>query len=310
MYFQVGGEVLKAIDGVSFQIRKREIVGLLGESGCGKTLTALSILRLIPPRGKIVGGEILFRGEDLVKNGDEEMRQIRGSQIAMIFQNPMTSLNPVYTIGDQIAEVFQTHFGDSKSAALQKAVERMEEVGIPDAKLRSKDYPHQFSGGMKQRSMTAMAGRPLLLIADEPTTALDVTIQAQILELMKGLRELGMSMLWITHDIGVVAELCDKVGVMYGGQIVEFADKRTILKAPLHPYTQGLLACSPSTHERSSSKLIQIPGQVPTLSNLPSGCKFHPRCSQVMEICHQAEPKLLEIEPGHLVRCHLYPGAA
>ena len=307
-YF-IGKDItLKAVDGVDLEIRKGEIVGLLGESGCGKTMTALSIMRLVPYPGRIVGGQIIFDGVDLVKLSEEEMRKIRGRKIAMVFQDPMTSLNPVLTTGFQIGELYMVHENKIPQEALDKASEMMEKVGIPDAKARAVDYPHQFSGGMRQRIVIAMALalKPPLIIADEPTSALDVTTQAQVMELIRELkRETNASLLLITHDFGVAAELCDRIAVMYAGKVVEFADKYKILKEPLHPYTQGLLESLPRGN-KNEYQLRPIPGQVPSLTAIPNGCRFHPRCGQAFDKCRSEDPPLIEVEKGHLVRCFLY----
>ena len=302
----------KAVDDVSFDIYEGEVLGIVGESGSGKSVTANSILRLIPdPPGKIVGGKILFRGENLLDLSYTEMQQYRGKEISMIFQEPLTSLNPVMKIGDQVIEVIEQHEKNlSKEDAFAKAVQMLEAVGIPDAQKRMKDYPHQFSGGMRQRVMIAMAlsCNPSLLIADEPTTALDVTIQAQILELMTKLKEekKEAAVLLITHNLGVVAELCDRVIVMYGGKIQEIADVHPLFENPLHPYTKGLLASLPDPGKQLKGKLQAIPGLIPHILELPKGCKFCTRCPDVMDICWEKEPELKEISEGHFVRCHLY----
>ncbi|HIG10132.1 MAG TPA: ABC transporter ATP-binding protein [Planctomycetes bacterium] len=307
--FLVEGQEAHAVDGVSFDIYEDEMLGIVGESGSGKSVTSLSIMRLIPdPPGKIAGGEILFGGRDLLKLSYDEMRQIRGRDIAMIFQEPMTSLNPVFTIGMQVAEALRFHDNISKAEALDRAVEVLDQVGIPDARKRLKDYPHQFSGGMRQRVMIAMAliCTPALLIADEPTTALDVTIQAQILDLMKELQSQrsGASILLITHDLAVVAETCDRVIVMYGGQIQEIAGIHDIFDNPQHPYTKGLLNSIPHMQDKGH-KLEAIPGNVPSIFEFPGGCRFNTRCAQVEKRCHQEIPALHEVAPGHCVRCHL-----
>jgi len=305
-YFTEEG-VVRAVDGVSLSIRRGETLGVVGESGCGKSVTSLSIMRLIPtPPGKIVSGEILFEGEDLLKKSEAAMRRIRGREISMIFQEPMTSLNPVYTIGDQIAEAVRHHLGLSRRAALEKAVEMLRLVGIPAPERRVKEYPHQLSGGMRQRVMIAMAlsCRPKLLIADEPTTALDVTIQAQILELMRKLkRELGMAIMLITHDLGVVAEMCERVVVMYAGQVVEEADVVSLFRRPLHPYTEGLLRSVPRIDEKVE-KLHVIEGAVPSPLDLPPGCRFEPRCPHAVPLCRESMPALKEAAPGRYVACH------
>lgn len=309
-YFYTGEGVVKAVDGVTFDIKEGEIFCLVGETGCGKSVTSLSIMRLVPKPGKIVGGKIFFKGKNLLELSEDEMRKIRGKEISMIFQNPMTSLNPVYTVGFQIAEPIMIHQKLKKREAWKKAIEMIAAVKIPDPEARAKSYPHQLSGGMRQRAMIAMmlSCNPSLLIADEPTTALDVTIQAQILELMKELREkFNTSILMITHDLGVVAEIADRVGVMYAGNIVELADVESIFENPKHPYTQGLLRTIP-TKGKKKSELEIIPGNVPNLVNPPPGCRFHPRCKYAMEICKKEKPKMIEIEKGHFVACHLYRG--
>ncbi len=304
-YFYTEDGVVPAVDGVSFSIESGKTLGLVGESGCGKSVTSLSIMRLIPPPGRIVGGKILFDGINLLDLPESEMRRIRGNKISMIFQEPMTSLNPVFTVGSQIAEAIQLHQGLDKNSAMERAVEMMRLVGIPSPELRVKDYPHQLSGGMRQRVMIAMAlaCNPRLLIADEPTTALDVTIQAQILELIKELREkLGMSVLLITHNLGVVAETADNVAVMYAGRIVEYGTVRDIFKNPLHPYTWGLLQAIPRL-DTDRERLLTIEGTVPDMLSLPSGCKFAPRCMFVQPRCEDSEPPLEEIASGHFSRC-------
>ncbi|HHV82522.1 MAG TPA: ABC transporter ATP-binding protein, partial [Tepidanaerobacter syntrophicus] len=277
-YFFTEDGVVPAVDGVDFSIKEGETLGIVGESGCGKSVTSLSILRLVPsPPGKIVNGEILFRGENLLQKSEAEMRKIRGNDISMIFQEPMTSLNPVFTVGEQIAEAIELHQGLNKKQAIDKAVEMLKLVGIPSAEKRVYDFPHQMSGGMRQRVMIAMAlsCNPSLLIADEPTTALDVTIQAQILELMKDLkRKLNTSIMLITHDLGVVAEMAENVLVMYAGKVVEYADVRTIFKEPKHPYTIGLMESIPRL-DQPREKLYVIEGTVPNPFDMPKGCRFH-----------------------------------
>lgn len=307
-YFYMFEGVVKAVDGVDFDIKRGEIFGLVGESGCGKSVTALSIMRLIQsPPGKIESGEIIFEGEDLLKKTKENMRKIRGGKISMIFQDPHSCLNPVFTIENQIGEVIELHEKlDEKM--IPKAVEdSLRTVRIPDPGVRMYQYPHQFSGGMKQRAMIAMAIRkPSLLIADEPTTALDVTIQIQILELMKEIRKkLGTSIMLITHNLGVVAEICDRAGVMYLGKIVELADIVSLFKDPKHPYTSALLKAMPSA-EMKRGGLPTISGMVPSAINPPSGCRFHSRCPYAMDICRREEPKEVYVGKGHMVRCHLY----
>ncbi|MBH1989484.1 MAG: ABC transporter ATP-binding protein [Myxococcaceae bacterium] len=296
---------LRAVDGVSFDIPKGKTVGLVGESGCGKSVTALSIMRLIQtPPGRYTSGQIRYEGKDLLQLPESEMRTLRGNRISMIFQEPMTSLNPVFTVGNQIAEAICLHEKLGSKAAFQKTIQLLERVGIPSPSDRANAYPHQLSGGMRQRVMIAMAlaCKPDLLIADEPTTALDVTIQAQILELMQTLQnEMGMSMLLITHDLGVVAETCDEVVVMYAGRVVEKADVQTLFSTPKHPYTVGLLASVPGAH--THKRLQTIPGLVPNLLELPKGCRFQDRCSRSTSLCTQLEPELSSIH-SHSFRCH------
>ncbi|WRO23454.1 ABC transporter ATP-binding protein [Metallumcola ferriviriculae] len=300
--------VVKAVDGVDFDVEKGQTLGIVGESGSGKTITVMSLLRLIPqPPGKIVDGEVLFKGEDLLKKTEKQMRKIRGNEISMIFQDPMTSLNPVMTVGQQIIEAVTYHQKVTKKKARKKAIEALGLVGIPEPSQRVDDYPHQFSGGMRQRAMIAMAlaCNPELLIADEPTTALDVTIQAQILELMQKLQsDLGTSILLITHDLGVVAESCHQVLVMYAGNPVEKADVESIFEKPRHPYTLGLLHSLPKLGEEQRERLRPIEGNPPNLSSLPDGCNFAPRCDRAEEICLKSEPRVKEVEPGHWVSCH------
>lgn len=307
-HFYTEDGIVPAVDGVNLYIKRGETLGVVGESGCGKSVTSLSIMRLIPnPPGKIVGGEILFEGEDLLKKSEAAMRKIRGNEISMIFQEPMTSLNPVYTIGDQLTEAIQLHQGLSRKDALAKAIEMLRLVGIPLPERRVKEYPHQLSGGMRQRVMIAMAlsCNPKLLIADEPTTALDVTIQAQILELMKKLKkELGMAIMLITHDLGVVAEMCERVVVMYGGKVVEEADVVSLFKNPLHPYTEGLLRSIPRM-DQETEKLHVIEGVVPNPLHMPKGCRFHPRCPYATDECREAQPELEQVAPGRFVACFL-----
>lgn len=310
-YFFTDEGVAKAVDGVDLELEESGTLGLVGESGCGKSVTALSIMRLIPePPGKIVQGEVLFAGTNLLTLSEGEMRKIRGRSISMIFQEPMTSLNPVFQIGDQISEVLRLHEGLSKKEAWHRSIEMLKMVGIPSPERRVGEYPHQLSGGMRQRAMIAMAlaCRPKLMIADEPTTALDVTIQAQILELINHLqKETGMAVILITHNLGVIAETAQKVAVMYAGRIVEYAPVRPLFATPRHPYTQGLLKSIPRLDRKNGSKprLEAIPGLVPSLLNLPPGCKFSNRCQYFWEKC-QEEPNLKEIELGHFVRCWLY----
>ncbi len=309
-HFKTESGIAEAVDGVDLDIDAGEVLGLVGESGAGKSVTALSILRLIPnPPGEIVAGSILFRGQDLLKLSWQEMRKIRGKEISMIFQEPMTSLNPVFTVGMQLSEVVLEHEGCSKQEAFDRGVEMLKLVGIPEPALRMSEYPHQFSGGMRQRVMIAMAlaCNPSLLIADEPTTALDVTIQAQILELMLGIKEQrkDAAILLITHNLAVVAETCDRVAVMYGGRIQEIAPVIELFKNPQHPYTRGLLASLPSLDGEKAERLPAIPGNVPNIQDLPVGCKFVTRCQEKLDHCELTEPQLLEISPRHWVRCHL-----
>jgi oligopeptide/dipeptide ABC transporter ATP-binding protein len=306
-FFTRAGPV-KAVDDVNFNITKGSTLALVGESGSGKSVTSLSIMRLVPPPGKITAGEILFSGRDLMKLDDREMRRLRGREIAMIFQDPMTSLNPVYTVGNQIAEAIELHQRIPRKEAWTRAVEMMTRVKIPDAERRASDYPHQLSGGMRQRVMIAMAlsCKPTLLIADEPTTALDVTIQAEILELLRGLRDdFDLSMLLITHDLGVVAETADRVAVMYAGRIVEDASVRELFHNPRHPYTEGLLRSVPRLTEEGLKlrRLETIEGTVPNLLHLPPGCKFAPRCSYVIDECTANEVELLAVDGDHWARC-------
>jgi len=302
--------VVKAVDDISFYIRQGEVLGLVGESGCGKTVSSLSVLRLVPdPPGKIVGGEVLFRGENLLEKNDNEMRHIRGNEISMIFQDPMSSLNPVFTVKNQLLENIKLHQDVTSEEALQKGIEMLELVGIPEADRRIHDYPHLFSGGMRQRVMIAMAlsCNPSMVIADEPTTALDVTIQAQVLDLMRDLREdLNMAILYITHNLGVIAEMADRIAVMYAGNIVETADTITIFKTPHHPYTKALLSSIPRM-DKKLDRLGVIKGTVPNLITPPTGCRFHPRCPIATEKCSREVPPLVETEPDHFALCH-YPG--
>lgn len=309
--FYSSGRTIRALDGVSFDIEEGGAFGLVGETGCGKSVTALSILRLIPyPPGKIVEGEILFRGRNLLALTEDEMRSIRGKEISMIFQEPMTSLNPVFRIGDQMMEVIMLHQGLMRTQAFEKAVEMLDRVNIPDAKRVMMQFPHQLSGGMRQRVMIAMelSCHPFLLIADEPTTALDVTIQAQILRLIKEIKkELHTSILLITHDLGVIAEMCDRVAVMYAGSIVEQASVEEIFEDPKHPYTQGLWGAIPRIDQEKEA-LAVISGTVPDLSQPPLGCKFHPRCSYRFDPCDRMIPPLFQTSHGHFVSCYLYEG--
>ena len=310
-YFFTRKGIVKAVDGVDLSLNEGETLGLVGESGCGKSMTALSIMRLVPePFGRIVEGSIYFGGRDLAKMSEPEMRKIRGNQISMVFQEPMTSLNPVFKVGVQIAEAVQLHQGLPPKEAWGLSIEMLRLVGIPSPESRVNEYPHQMSGGMRQRVMIAMAlsCHPKLMIADEPTTALDVTIQAQILDLINRLKEkVGSSILLITHNLGVVAEVAQYVGVMYAGHIVEYADVTRLFKNPKHPYTLGLFQSIPKKRGPGRRGRLQvIPGIVPDLLGLPIGCKFEDRCSQVLERCREKAPSLVEIEPGHQVRCWLY----
>ena len=311
-HFPTRAGLVKAVDDVSFYINEGELLGLVGESGCGKSITALSLMRLIAPPGEIVGGSIRFKDEDLLKASDERMREIRGDDISMIFQDPMTSLNPVYTVGEQIAEALRLHRGLNKRDAIGGAIDAMKEVAMPAPERRINDYPHQLSGGMRQRVMIAMAlaCNPELLIADEPTTALDVTIQAQILELLDELRQTRrLAVLLITHDLGVVAEVADRVCVMYTGRIVEESGVDELFEKPKHPYTQGLLRSVPKLRgigEQKETRLSTIEGTVPSPTNLPEGCHFAPRCEFRMDICTKGRIPLYEIENNIKVRCVLY----
>ena len=313
-YFFTFEGVAKAVDGVSYQLAKGEPLGVVGESGCGKSVTALSVLRLIPiPPGKIVSGEILFKGQNLLSLHEEEMRKIRGNRISMIFQEPMTSLNPVFTVGNQVQETFKLHQGLSKKEALEKTVEMLKLVNIASPEKCVARYPHELSGGMRQRVMIAMAlaCNPEILIADEPTTALDVTIQAQILDLMIKLKEdLGMAIILITHNLGVIAETVKRVMVMYAGKIVEEAPTKILFDNPRHPYTMGLLKSIPRLGDKirlGKVRLTEIPGVVPSLYDLPPGCKFSTRCPFVMDVCKE-EPGLREVEKGHWSACWLSDG--
>ena len=301
------GEI-RAVDGVSFAVPKGKTMGIVGESGSGKSITALSILQLLATNGHVKGGEVLFKGQDLVKLTDKQMRNIRGNQISMIFQEPMTSLNPVSTVGQQISETLRIHKKLSKKEAMTQTIDMLKLVGIPSPDKRVKQYPYELSGGMRQRVMIAMAlaCNPEILIADEPTTALDVTIQAQILELIKDLQNrLGMSVIMITHDLGVVAETCDYVAVMYAGQVVEYADLRTLFKNPKHPYTLGLLNSLPR-HDIEQDKLIPIKGVVPNPYDMPKGCRFAPRCPTATVHCNEKPPELLETNDDAQIRCWMY----
>lgn len=303
---------IKAVDGVSLKMNSGETLGIVGESGCGKTMLALSVMRLVPANGKVISGEILFSGNDLLKLPEEEMRNRRGGEISMIFQEPMTSLNPVFRVGEQIAEAIRLHQKLPAKQAMDLSIELLRDVGIADPQKRAGDYPHNLSGGMRQRVMIAMAMscHPKLLLADEPTTALDVTIQAQILDLISSLKQKNnMAVILITHDLGVVAQAAQKVAVMYAGKIVESSSVESLFAHPLHPYTQGLLASIPARCGNSVEKedhLKTIPGSVPSLYDLTPACRFHDRCSCAVDICAQQEHKLSEIEPGHFVSCWKY----
>ena len=304
-HFETGEGVLRAVDGVSFSIERGEVLGLVGESGCGKSVTSLSIMRLVPPPGRVAAGRVLFEGEDLLAKDAEAMRRVRGARIAMVFQEPMTSLNPVFSIGDQIASAILAHSDAGRREAWQRTVEMLDLVQIPSPRQRARDFPHQLSGGLRQRAMIAMAlgSGPALLIADEPTTALDVTIQAQILDLLRRLQaERGMSVLLITHDLGVVAELCHRVAVIYAGRIVEMAPVTSLFARPLHPYTRGLLQCLPHP-SRFGQPLASIEGVPPDQRQRSAGCRFAPRCSYAVAACRRDEPTLEEREPGHFVAC-------
>ncbi len=308
-YFYTEEGVVKAVDDVSFNIKQGETLAIVGESGCGKSITAMSIMKLIPsPPGVIEGGEIKFKGKDIIKLRDEELRALRGNKISVIFQEPMTSLNPVFSIGDQIQESIMLHKKISKADAKKEAIEMIKTVGIPRPEKIADSYPYELSGGMKQRAMIAMAMAcdPELLLADEPTTALDVTIQAQILELMKALqKKFNTAIMLITHDLGVVAETADYVAVMYAGKIVEEANVFELFKNPSHPYTIGLLKSKPIINKQQDV-LYSIPGQVPNPHHMPKGCYFNPRCEKAMEKCRQEQPLLAEINDGHKVACWLY----
>jgi peptide/nickel transport system ATP-binding protein/oligopeptide transport system ATP-binding protein len=310
-YFYVRGFVAKAVDNVSLTIKSGETLGLVGESGCGKSVTAHSIIRLIPdPPGKIENGEIVFDGKKLLELSEFQMRKIRGNRISMIFQEPMTSLNPVFSVGDQVAEVIRLHQGLSRSETRKRVIDMFHLVGIPAAETRLSDYPHQMSGGMRQRVMIAMAlaCNPKLMIADEPTTALDVTIQAQILDLMNKLKtETGASILFITHDLGVIAEMAQTVAVMYAGKVMEYTDVQTLYANPKNPYTVGLLQSIPVLgREKKEDRLKTISGVVPSLLNLPSGCLYSDRCPDVFNDCHQVEPEMYQVANNHFVRCLKY----
>jgi peptide/nickel transport system ATP-binding protein/oligopeptide transport system ATP-binding protein len=310
-YFHVRGGVLKAVDDISLTIERGETLGLVGESACGKSVAASSIMRLVPiPPGYYAGGKILFEGENILKLSESEMRKVRGNKISMIFQEPMTSLNPVFTVGDQVAEVIRLHEKLSQRETRERVIETFRLVRIPAPETRIKEYPHQMSGGMRQRVMIAMAlaCHPKLMIADEPSTALDVTIQAQILDLMNKLKEeTGAAILFITHDLGVIAEMAQRVAVMYAGKIMEGADVETLFSEPKHPYTIGLMSSIPILGiGKNQRRLSTIPGVVPSLFKLPKGCLFHDRCSLTLKECDQSEPPIIDLGHGHLVRCHKY----
>ncbi|SDO23787.1 oligopeptide transport system ATP-binding protein [Paenibacillus sp. yr247] len=307
-YFYMEDGIVKAVDGVDFTIERGETLGIVGESGCGKSITSLSLMRLISSPGKIIDGKIRFNGEDLLEKTEEEMQRIRGNQISMIFQEPMTSLNPVYSVGEQIAEVLRIHRKMGKREAWEKAVEMLKMVGIPSPEKRAKQEPHELSGGMRQRVMIAiaLACNPELLIADEPTTALDVTIQAQILDLLKQLqKKLGTAVIMITHDLGVVAETCDKVVVMYAGKVVEYTDVDSLFENPKHPYTVGLLKSLPRP-DGVQETLEAIKGSVPSPFHMPKGCSFEPRCLHARKICTESLPNLTDITDSCQVRCWMY----
>lgn len=310
-HFKTPEGVVHAVNGVSFNLKEGETLGVVGESGCGKSVTMLSCLRLIPsPPGKVVGGEAVFRGKDLLKMDSEDIRQIRGGQISMVFQDPMTSLNPVMNIGKQMAEPLMLHLNMTREQARKRSIELLGMVGIPNAGDRLKEYPHQYSGGMRQRVMIAIAlsCNPQILIADEPTTALDVTIQAQIVDLVKRLRdELGMAIIWITHDLGVVANIAHRVMVMYGGYIIEESNVKDLYADPRHPYTLGLLGSLPLIHEETHKKLFSIEGMPPVLYQKPSSCPFAPRCIYAKEQCWNENPLLEPVGEGHRIACWVDP---
>ncbi|MBK9924052.1 MAG: ABC transporter ATP-binding protein [Anaerolineales bacterium] len=314
-YFYTEEGVVRAVDGVDFEVYPGEVLGIVGESGCGKSVTSLSIMRLISKPGRVDAGEILLDGEDLLKFPEDEMIKVRGNRISMIFQQPQTALNPVFKVGEQLAEVLDVHQGLGREAGWQRAINLLKMVGVPDPERRVEAYPHELSGGMAQRVMIAMALAcvPELLIADEPTTALDVTIQAQILDLMRDMRkEMNTSVILITHDLGVVAEMAERVAVMYAGEIVEQTDVNSLFDEPMHPYTQGLIGSIPILGE-IKERLDVIPGSVPNLVNLPPGCRFAPRCQarlkHALTICTEQKPELTEVKTAHKVRCWLYQDA-
>jgi len=309
-YFYTDSGIVRAVDGMDFSIKKGETLGMVGESGCGKSVCSLSILRLVPePVGKVVNGEVLFKGEDLLKKKPEEMRKIRGKEISMIFQEPMTSLNPLFTIGNQVSEAIINHLKLDKRDAQARTIELLKLVRIPSPEKILYKYPHELSGGQKQRVMIAMAlsCNPSLLIADEPTTALDVTIQAQILEIIKKLKnELGMAVLMITHDLGVIAEVSDNVAVVYAGRVMEYSDVVSIFKKSKHPYTMALQNSIPRLTDKPGKKLEVIYGNIPNPLNIPTGCRFHPRCKFAIDICREKEPMLEKVDENHTVRCWMY----
>lgn len=308
-HFYTQSGVVKAVDGVSFEVSRGETIALVGESGCGKTVSALSLVRLVAePPGRIVSGEVIFDGTDLLKLSKEEIRKVRGARISMVFQEPMTSLNPVLTIGRQLTEMLELHRQMGRREAVDEAIRLLKMVGIPHAEQRVKDYPHHFSGGMRQRVMIAMAisCRPQLIIADEPTTAVDVTIQAQLLEIIRQLtRELGTSVILITHNLGIVARYARRIHVMYAGKIIEHGPAEEVYRRPCHPYTGGLLASVPRLDEPRKRRLVPIEGQPPDLTSAPEGCAFKPRCSYSDAACHTGEEGLVEVAPGHYSACHL-----
>ncbi len=304
-YFTAHDGVVKAVDDVSFSVHPGEVLGLVGESGSGKSMTCRSIMRVVPPAGRIVGGHIYYGGEDILTWPDSRLKAFRGSEVSMILQEPMTALNPVLSVGEQIVETIVEHESIARTDALERAIELLRLVGIPGPERRVKEYPHEFSGGMRQRAMIAiaLACRPQILLADEPTTALDVTIQDQIIRLVQSLQaELGMGVVWVTHDLGVVAQICDRVAVMYAGQIMESADVIELFENSRHPYTHGLMESIPRTGSRQG-QLIPIPGQPPNLLNLPPGCPFAPRCRYATEECQAQRVSLREVSPGHLSAC-------
>ena len=306
-YFFTKKGIVRAVDDISFELRKGELLCIVGESGSGKTVTALSILRLVESPGKIIAGKIILDGENVLELSPVKMQDIRGNKIALVFQDPHSALNPIFSIGDQVSEAITAHKSCNKGEASSQATQLLEQVGIPNAKERFHDYPHQFSGGMKQRVVIAMAlaCHPRVLIADEPATALDLTVQAQILDLFLELRaKFEMSIIYITHDIGVVSEIADSIVVMYAGRIMEKGGKEEILGDPLHPYTKGLMGCLPS----EKGKIVPIPGTIPGLINPPIGCVFHPRCVNVMDICRMERPHMTKITNEHYVSCFLYGG--